>query len=47
MFWPVQSIDWDAARHDVQRFLPLREQEGLRFWSVDFFLDQLERMFRG
>lgn len=43
----IQSIDWEAARHDVQRFLPLRDQEGLRFWSVDFIGDQLDRLFNG
>lgn len=43
----ILSIDWDAARQDVQRFLPLGEQKGLRFWDKDFFLHQLERMFSG
>jgi hypothetical protein len=28
----------------VQRFLPLREQEGIRAWSADFFSYQLARM---
>ena len=40
----VEEIDWDVARSDVQRFLPLREQEGLDLWSTEFFLDQVERM---
>ncbi len=40
----IQRIDWDAARQDVQRFLPLREQESLRSWGADFFLQQLSRM---
>jgi len=40
----IRRIDWTAARADVQRFLPLREQEGLRAWSVDFFLHHLARM---
>jgi predicted nucleotidyltransferase component of viral defense system len=40
----IQRIDWTAARADVQRFLPLREQEGLRTWSADFFLHFLARM---
>ncbi|MDD5761036.1 MAG: nucleotidyl transferase AbiEii/AbiGii toxin family protein [bacterium] len=40
----IRRIDWSAARDDVQRFLPLREQEGLRAWSADFFLHQLARM---
>jgi len=40
----IRRIRWTAARDDVQRFLPLREQEGLRAWSADFFLHQLARM---
>ena len=40
----IRRIDWSAARDDVQRFLPLREQEGLRAWSADFFLYHLARM---
>ncbi len=40
----IRRINWAAARTDVQRFLPLREQEGLRAWSADFFLHQLARM---
>ena len=40
----IRRMDWTAARDDVQRFLPLREQEGIRAWSVDFFLYQLMRM---
>lgn len=40
----IRRIDWAGARNDVQRFLPLREQEGLRVWGADFFLHQLDRM---
>jgi len=40
----IGRIDWAAARNDVQRFLPLREQEGLRAWGAEFFLYQLARM---
>lgn len=40
----IRRIDWTAARADVQRFLPLREQEGLRAWNTDFFLHYLARM---
>lgn len=37
----IRRIDWAAARNDVQRFLPLRDQEGLRVWGADFFLNQI------
>ena len=43
----IRRIDWTVARADVQRFLPLREQEGLRAWSADFFLHHLVRMNDG
>lgn len=37
----IAEIDWQAARRDVERFLPLREQEALKLWSRDFFLHHL------
>ncbi|MBN2560007.1 MAG: nucleotidyl transferase AbiEii/AbiGii toxin family protein [Phycisphaerae bacterium] len=40
----IGRIDWTAAQADVQRFLPLREQEGIRVWNKDFFLHHLARM---
>lgn len=40
----IRRIDWAAARQDVQRFLPLSEQEGLRHWGTDFFLHHLDRL---
>lgn len=40
----IRRMDWATVRADVQRFLPLREQEGLRAWSADFFLRLLGRM---
>ena len=43
----IRRIDWNAARGDVQRFLPLREQDGLRAWSVEFFLHHLARLDDG
>jgi predicted nucleotidyltransferase component of viral defense system len=38
----ITELDWDAARQDVQRFLPLREQESLKLWKQDFFLHYLD-----
>ena len=37
----IDEIDWGAVRRDVQRFLPLREQETLKLWDRDFFLYHL------
>jgi predicted nucleotidyltransferase component of viral defense system len=38
----ITEIDWGVARQDVQRFLPLREQETLKLWGRDFFLHHLD-----
>lgn len=40
----IERIDWAVARQDVQRFLPLREQEGLKLWNVSFFLHHLSKL---
>lgn len=40
----VRSIDWDAAKKDVQRFLRKRELISLDVWSKDFFLTRIEKM---
>jgi len=37
----ILEIDWRTARQDVERFLPLREQETLKLWDRDFFLHHL------
>jgi len=42
----IDRIDWKEARADVQRFLPMTEQAGLRAWSRDFFAYQLEQLKR-
>lgn len=40
----IGRIDWAIARQDVQRFLPLREQEALKLWDEAFFLHHLVKM---
>ncbi len=40
----INSIDWEYAREDIRRFIPLREQSGLDSWSSDFFLYHVDRM---
>lgn len=37
----ILEIDWRTARRDVERFLPLREQETLKLWGREFFLHHL------
>ncbi|MBM4164532.1 MAG: nucleotidyl transferase AbiEii/AbiGii toxin family protein [Lentisphaerae bacterium] len=43
----IERIDWAVARQDVQRFLPLREQESLSFWDAAFFLHHVSKMAAG
>ena len=40
----IGRLDWAVARQDVQRFLPLREQEALSLWDTAFFLHHLSKM---
>jgi predicted nucleotidyltransferase component of viral defense system len=40
----IGQIDWRQARADVARFVPAREQAGLRAWSVAFFVQLLEQL---
>jgi hypothetical protein len=42
----IAGIDWQAARRDVERFLPLREQETLNLWGREFFLHYLTLLVR-
>ncbi|MBE3117269.1 MAG: hypothetical protein IMZ50_00755 [Candidatus Atribacteria bacterium] len=42
----IAEIDWQAARRDVERFLPLREQESLNLWDGKFFLHHLALLVR-
>ncbi|MCX6571754.1 MAG: nucleotidyl transferase AbiEii/AbiGii toxin family protein [Candidatus Aminicenantes bacterium] len=42
----IAEIDWQAARRDVERFLPLREQESLNLWDREFFLHHLALLVR-
>ncbi len=40
----IRKTDWKMAQEDVKRFLPLREQESLNLWNMDFFLHHLEKL---
>jgi predicted nucleotidyltransferase component of viral defense system len=40
----IREVDWAQARADVMRFVPAREQEGLRAWGEDFFAQCLARL---
>ena len=38
----MHLIKWEDAKQDVSRFLKVSDQEGLKVWSQDFFLELLE-----
>ena len=40
----IGQVDWAVARQDIQRFLPLREQESLNLWDTAFFLYYVDLM---
>lgn len=40
----IQSIDWDEAKKDVNRFLRPTEAESLKLWSSRFFESKLDRL---
>ncbi len=40
----IMEIDWDAARRDVTRFIPSREQDSIALWKPDLFLYHLDQL---
>jgi hypothetical protein len=40
----IGQMDWRQARADVARFVPAREQAGLRAWIAAFFAQLLEQL---
>ncbi|MCJ7721708.1 nucleotidyl transferase AbiEii/AbiGii toxin family protein, partial [Candidatus Bathyarchaeota archaeon] len=40
----VSSVDWEAAREDVQRFIKAAEQPSLELWSRELFLSQVRKI---
>ena len=41
----IDSLDWNAAKDDVLRFLPEREVEIVQLWSRDFFLSRIDKLY--
>lgn len=37
----ITQIDWESVQQEIQRFLPLEEQESLKLWGQEFFLHLL------
>jgi predicted nucleotidyltransferase component of viral defense system len=40
----IQSLDWSKASQDVARFLKQDEQNALKLWGPDLFLQSLEKL---
>ena len=40
----IKNIDWAEVKSDVVRFLKPHEQETLKLWSENFFLDRLQKI---
>lgn len=43
----INAIDWKEAADDVKRFLKPVEQKSLSLWSERFFMNKLERLYKG
>ncbi len=41
----ISSLDWNAAKDDILRFLPEREVETVLLWSRDFFLSRIDKLY--
>ena len=40
----IMKLDVNQAKNDVKRFVKPRELPSLEIWSLDFFLDRLEKL---
>ncbi|EKD55113.1 MAG: hypothetical protein ACD_60C00025G0010 [uncultured bacterium] len=40
----IKNIDWGKAARDVASFLNDRDKKTLSLWSVDFFMDKLNKL---
>lgn len=40
----IESMDWQKAKQDVQRFLKPSDLLTLELWSKDFFIDRLQKL---
>jgi len=44
LYKKITSIDWNEAKRDVRRFIPINEQFSIELWSKDIFIQQLEKL---
>lgn len=44
LYQRIQSVDWQEAKKDVRRFIPVNEQFSIELWNSDVFTHQLEKI---
>jgi hypothetical protein len=44
LFERIQSVDWQEAKKDVRRFIPVKEQFSIELWNSEVFSQQLEKI---
>lgn len=42
----INSLDWNATKNDILRFLPEGEAETVTLWSREFFLSRIDKLFK-
>lgn len=43
LYQKIKSIDWQEAREDVRRFIPVNEQFSINLWNAEVFIQQLDK----
>ncbi len=44
LYQKIKSIDWQEAKKDVRRFIPIAEQFSINLWNSDVFIQQLNKL---
>jgi hypothetical protein len=44
LYQRITNIDWQEARKDVRRFVPVTEQFSIDLWNAEVFIQQLEKL---
>lgn len=40
----IKTINWEAAKKEISPFLQQREKKTLKLWSIDFFMEKLNKL---
>jgi predicted nucleotidyltransferase component of viral defense system len=44
LYQKIKSIDWQEAKKDVRRFIPITEQFSINLWNSEVFIQQLNKL---